>query len=456
VLLISCSAAVGVSAVNITAPTNGSSVSGLVTIVSAVSYGVVSVNYYIDGIYLESSPSYMIDWSSNTVANGSHTISVNAFGANNSFLGSSSVTVQVDNVPEIVLLTPHNGSTVSATVQVTINTQSNVSWSSFYIDGVYKVSTTAFTWSWDTTRYSNGSHVVSANAYSPAGALLGSASANVTVANNSVTGSATIPSLTGSAAGISGADTNPAHYGQYNAPGGNRDGLGLIGGPLLDDLQAASFVVPAQRSSIETGVNGPANESANNYFNNIASTNPSNYLYQLSASNGFYAAYVGSSFQAEVDRIDGACPLANPTTAEVLQWAANKWGINPLLLYADATDESGWDQTALGDGGLSAGILQVADRNSSARPYHAFPGFDGAGSMLARENTCFNADFFAAWVFASFHGIVGSPGGDIGAAIESWYSGSATSAGSYTFSLDSILNNKSWIPWYFNGTPVPY
>ena len=135
VLLISCSAAVGVSAVNITAPTNGSSVSGLVTIVSAVSYGVVSVNYYIDGIYLESSPSYMIDWSSNTVANGSHTISVNAFGANNSFLGSSSVTVQVDNVPEIVLLTPHNGSTVSATVQVTINTQSNVSWSSFYIDG---------------------------------------------------------------------------------------------------------------------------------------------------------------------------------------------------------------------------------------------------------------------------------------------------------------------------------
>jgi hypothetical protein len=444
------------SAVNMTAPANGSSVSGTVMIVSAVSDGVVWVNFYIDGSYLVSSPPYIINWDSNTVANGRHTISVIAFGANNTPLGSSSVTVRVYNAPEIVLSTPLRGATVSGIAKVTISTQSNVLWSNFYVDGVYEASTPPSTWSWDTTSYPNGSHVVSANAYSPAGTLLGSASATVTVANNSVTPGAIISGLTGSAGAIWWADTNPAHYGQYNAPGGNRDGMGLIGGPLLNDLQAASFVVPTQSSSIETGVNGPANQAANNYFNNIAATNPSSYLDQLNANNGLYAAYVGSSFQAEIDRIDGACPLANPTTAEVLQWAANKWGINPLLLYADAANESGWDQTAIGDSGLSAGVFQVADRNSNARPYHAFPGFDGAGSMLARENTCFNADFFGAWVFASFHGIVGSPGGDIGVAIQSWYSGSATSAGSYTFSFDSILNNNSWIPWYFNGTPVAY
>src|SRR6266567_5609648 len=64
----------------------------------------------------------------------------------------------------------------------------------------------------------------------------------------SVVRGATIFGLTGSAAGIAGADTNPAHYGQYNAPGGIGGGYGLIGGPLLDDTQAASFVKPTQKS----------------------------------------------------------------------------------------------------------------------------------------------------------------------------------------------------------------
>jgi hypothetical protein len=142
-------------------------------------------------------------------------------------------------------------------------------------------------------------------------------------------------------------------------------------------------VAGTQKSNIETGPTGPGNAADNNYLNNIASTSPSNYLNQLQASNGFYAGYVNSSWRALVDRTDGACPMANPTSAEVLQWAANKWGINPLLMYAEATNESHWDQTAIGDHGGSSGLFQVADRNTSYEPKHTFPGFAGAGSMLA-------------------------------------------------------------------------
>jgi hypothetical protein len=109
---------------------------------------------------------------------------VAAFGSNNAVLGSSSVTVQVYNTPEIVLRAPRSGATISGTTQVTIATQSNVSWSNFYVDGVYKASIPPSTWNWETTGVPNGSHVVSANAYSFNKTLLGSASVFVTAANN--------------------------------------------------------------------------------------------------------------------------------------------------------------------------------------------------------------------------------------------------------------------------------
>ncbi|GEM_PF-2983559 len=266
---------------------------------------------------------------------------------------------------------------------------------------------------------------------------------------------ATIPELTGSAAGIPWADTNPAHFGHYDAPGGSLAGYPLIGGPLLDDLQAVSFIKPTQKSKPELGPSGPAIAAANNYFNYIASTNPEDYLRQL---RSFYADYVsgwGRSWQPVADRIDGACPLAHPTTAEVLQWAANKWGINPLLMYAEAENESHWDQTGIGDNGRSSGLMQVPDRD---RPHHGYPGFGGLGAMLARENSCFNADFFAGRIYSIFHGLSSdmAPGGDIGIALQSWYSGHTNSAGPYTAAFIDTLTNRLWVSREFDGIAVPY
>ncbi|HJU28492.1 MAG TPA: hypothetical protein VJ718_04950, partial [Candidatus Binataceae bacterium] len=72
-------------------------------------------------------------------------------------------------------------------------------------------------------------------------------------------------------------------------------------------------------------------------------------------------------------------------------------------------------------------------------------------------NTCFNADFYAAHLWAAFQGFTGEcPAGDIGAAIQTWYSGSASAAGSYTASVYNHLTAQDWISIYFNGVAVPY
>jgi hypothetical protein len=266
--------------------------------------------------------------------------------------------------------------------------------------------------------------------------------------------SSTIRGLTGSASYIPGADTDRAHHGRYNAPGGFGAGVGLIGGPLLDDTTAALLVVPTGKSTVETGPNGPANAAANNYFERVAVSNPHDYLMQLGA---FWYAYRGRGWRLEAERIDGACPLVNPTTAEVLQWAANKWGINPLLLYAEATLDGDWDATSIGDDGTSSGVCQVADRNSDSHPTHAWPGFQGASSMLSRENACFNADFFAAHLYSAFHGLTEEcPGGDIGIAIQTWLVGQASASGEWTEKNYSALSARTWEKRFFNGEQVPF
>jgi hypothetical protein len=79
-----------------------------------------------------------------------------------------------DTVPPTVSITnPANGATVSGTVSVTASASDNVGVTEvrFYIDGTYKAtdSSSPYSYSWDTTGYSDGSHTVRATAYDAAG-----------------------------------------------------------------------------------------------------------------------------------------------------------------------------------------------------------------------------------------------------------------------------------------------
>jgi hypothetical protein len=367
---------------------------------------------------------------------------------------------------QVSVTQPADQSTVGwGNIQLCASWQSPVSWVDFYLDdanGYLASAPPGNCTTWNSTNYYDWHWLFAVGfdgngntwtAYSRVDIVPGRGSGSSGGGGGSFAYGNQISALTGHT--TLNTDTNDADYGNYYVQG---DGYGLIGGPLITDDQAAAHVVATQQSCVENGScdNGQfatVNADANNGFNWWASNNPSDYVNQL---NAWKSAYKGNPWYPIIQRVDGACPMANPTTAEVLQWAANKWGINPLLAYAVASYESSLNQAAInthgGSGNEDAGLFQISDRGAN----HAYPGFDGYGANLARENTCFNADFWGAYIYGAYHGILGSPGGDIGAAIESYGDGYATSAGPYTQGVYSYLTQQIWVSWFYNGVPVPY
>jgi hypothetical protein len=84
--------------ISITSPASGAKVSGTVSIVAQASSTTSWINFYIDGNWVASSPPYTDSWSSNTVANGSHLVSVKGFSSSGTLLATSTINVSVDNV----------------------------------------------------------------------------------------------------------------------------------------------------------------------------------------------------------------------------------------------------------------------------------------------------------------------------------------------------------------------
>lgn len=83
--------------VAITAPTNGQTVSGTITLRASVSANVTGVNFYVDGVYVgnggASGGIVTTSWATKTVANGKHTILAKAFAGGATATNSISVNV---------------------------------------------------------------------------------------------------------------------------------------------------------------------------------------------------------------------------------------------------------------------------------------------------------------------------------------------------------------------------
>jgi hypothetical protein len=188
-LIVSAGPSDASTKISVTSPTNGSNVSGSVTIVMAISPGVSWANIYLDGNYLISSPPYILNWDSRTIGNGKHIISATAYGWNKAVVGSSVVTVNVNNSPatNVTLTAPINGSTVSGSVTIVSTVSNQVSWTNIYIDGGYLTSSPPYTLAWDSTSVGNGSHTVSVTAYGGNNAVVGSSSVTVNVNNGPAT-----------------------------------------------------------------------------------------------------------------------------------------------------------------------------------------------------------------------------------------------------------------------------
>jgi hypothetical protein len=189
--------------VSITAPANGATVSGTVTLSAnaADNVGVAGVQFFGDGMLLgdDTTAPYSISVDTTASSNGPHTLTAVARDAAGNQTTSAAVTVTVSNgpppdttPPTVSITAPANGATVSGTVTVTANATDNVGVAGvqFLRDGVTfgaEDTSAPYSIAFDTTASSNGQHTLSAVARDAAGNRTTSASVTVTVANAAAT-----------------------------------------------------------------------------------------------------------------------------------------------------------------------------------------------------------------------------------------------------------------------------
>jgi len=231
--------------VSMTSPATGATVSGTVAVTATATdnVSVATVQFQLDGASvsgIDTAAPYAYSWDSTKTANGSHTLrAIATDGAGNSAT-SASVTVTVNNTtkdttpPTVAITAPANGAKVSGTIAVSANATDNVSVASvqFLMDGAsvgVAVLASPYTYSWDTTKTANGSHILTAIAKDGAGNSATSAAVTVTVNNATTPQTFTIsgtlsPSAGGSGAtvtvsGASGATTTANSAGAYTFTG---------------------------------------------------------------------------------------------------------------------------------------------------------------------------------------------------------------------------------------------
>ena len=182
--------------VSITLPANGATVSGTTTVTANAtsSIGVASVQFQLDGANVGSPVTvapYSYSWDTTKSSNGTHTLKAVAkdTAGNSTASAGDSVTVSNAAAPPVVSITlPANGATVSGTTTVTANATSSIGVASvqFQLDGANvgsPVTVAPYSYSWDTTKSSNGTHTLKAVAKDTAGNSTASAGDSVTVSN---------------------------------------------------------------------------------------------------------------------------------------------------------------------------------------------------------------------------------------------------------------------------------
>jgi hypothetical protein len=181
--------------VSLTSPTDGSTVSGTVSVAATASdnVGVSYVEYRVDGTFVGSdfTAPYEYTWNTSTWANGAHTLSARARDAagNQSVISSVQLTVNNDKTPPTVSLTaPAPGAIVSGAVTLTATASDNVGVTrvEFYVDGALLGSSTTapYAYSWNSSALADGSHTLTAKAYDAVNLVTTSVGVTVTVRND--------------------------------------------------------------------------------------------------------------------------------------------------------------------------------------------------------------------------------------------------------------------------------
>ena len=172
--------------VSITSPSNGNSVSGIVTVTATASdnAAVDRVEFYVDGRleFTDDSAPYSFAWDTTAEAEGDHLLIAKAYDTSNNQGCSETVTVNggdiIDITPPTVSLTfPSAGDTIFGTVLLTAGASDDFGVVSveFFVDGssigTGFQSGQAGPWaiSWNTTSVTDGAHTIAVTAYDAKG-----------------------------------------------------------------------------------------------------------------------------------------------------------------------------------------------------------------------------------------------------------------------------------------------
>lgn len=344
----------------------------------------------------------------------------------------------------VAITSPSAGTFVSgSTVNVkTTDTCGGVWFENLYIDGVGSGSFVVGAAVFDSTKLTNATHTIQITSQSqnPNSVVLGSASIRVMVSNGSPTPSPTPAVIT----------TAPTCHDAASC-----------GTFPLSDTQAASFVNP---NLAPVGENESENVARNQ---SVPTTTQLGALTPMSNLQNAVGIAV----------MKGVTGNYKGTTNEILQWAAIKWGMDPIAYLAEAYNESGWDMDVVGDmgNGVSLGILQIKSSDYTGTcpgatnvnyptaivPCSAFPVLCSS-TCLSHQYTAFAADYAIGWMHAcqvggntylsnpSFPGYqvstgVGTAYNDFWSCMGAWFSGKWNDSGS--------LSYQSLIKGYYSSKP---
>ncbi len=182
--------------VNIISPSNGSTVSDTVevTAIADASTGILKVEFYIDGTLEGSdfSDPYSYSWNTTGYSDGSHSIKAIAHDYLSNTAIDDDTSVTVDNsaasTVSVNITGPTNGETVSGSsvvITADANSDNGILRVEFFIDDEFGGLDFShpYSYNWNTTGYSNGSHSIKAIAYDNSGDLTTDDDTSVTVDN---------------------------------------------------------------------------------------------------------------------------------------------------------------------------------------------------------------------------------------------------------------------------------
>src|SRR3989449_1933727 len=167
--------------VSVTGPADGSTVSATITVSAAASdnIGVAGVQFKMDGTNLGAEITvapYSASWNTTAVSDGIHTLTAVARDAAGNQRTSAAVSITVGNntTPTVSIMAPITNSTVSSSVPISATASDSVGIAGvqFQVDGTNwgaEVTSPPYTMSWNTSKVSNGSHILTALARDNAG-----------------------------------------------------------------------------------------------------------------------------------------------------------------------------------------------------------------------------------------------------------------------------------------------